>query len=52
MPIIVRTRLGCRLAPTDEPTSETTDDICIRWSAPLAYVAAYLQLTESRSTRT
>ena len=26
----------------DEPTSETTNDICIRWSAPLAYVAAYL----------
>jgi hypothetical protein len=25
---------------------------CIRWSAPLAYVAAYLQLTEPGSTRT
>jgi endoglucanase len=36
----------------DEPTSETTNDICIRWNAPLAYVAAYLQLTASRSTRT
>jgi endoglucanase len=29
----------------DEPTSETTNDICIRWNAPLAYVASYLQLT-------
>jgi endoglucanase len=29
----------------DEPTSETTNDICIRWNAPLAYVAAYLTLT-------
>jgi endoglucanase len=28
----------------DDPTSETTNDICIRWNAPLAYVAAYLQL--------
>jgi endoglucanase len=26
----------------DEPTSETTNDICIRWNAPLVYVAAYL----------
>jgi endoglucanase len=29
----------------DEPTSETTNDVCIRWNAPLAYVAAYLSLT-------
>ncbi|MDG4825837.1 glycoside hydrolase family 9 protein [Asanoa sp. WMMD1127] len=28
----------------DEPTSETTNDICIRWNAPLAYVATYLAL--------
>jgi endoglucanase len=26
----------------DEPTSETTNDICIRWNAPLAFIAAYL----------
>ena len=29
----------------DEPTSETTNDICIRWNAPLAYIATYLSLT-------
>jgi endoglucanase len=28
----------------DEPTSETTNDICIRWNAPLAYIATYLSL--------
>jgi endoglucanase len=28
----------------DEPTSETTNDICIRWNAPLAYVTTYLTL--------
>ncbi len=27
----------------DEPTSETTNDICVRWNAPLVYVATYLQ---------
>ncbi|MFG1604763.1 glycoside hydrolase family 9 protein [Actinoplanes sp. NPDC049265] len=26
----------------DEDTSETTNDVCIRWNAPLAYVTAYL----------
>jgi endoglucanase len=26
----------------DEPTSEVTNDICIRWNAPLAWVATYL----------
>ena len=26
----------------DEPTSETTNDVCIRWNAPLVYVATYL----------
>ncbi len=26
----------------DEPTSETTNDICIRWNAPLVHVAGYL----------
>jgi endoglucanase len=28
----------------DEPTSETTNDICIRWNAPLAYITTYLTL--------
>jgi endoglucanase len=28
----------------DEPTSETTNDICIRWNAPLAYLAMYLSV--------
>jgi endoglucanase len=26
----------------DEPTSETTNDVCIRWNAPLVYMAAFL----------
>jgi endoglucanase len=26
----------------DEPTSETTNDVCIRWNAPLVFMAAYL----------
>jgi hypothetical protein len=26
----------------DEPTSETTNDVCIRWNAPLVLVAARL----------
>ncbi|GLY99084.1 GNAT family N-acetyltransferase [Actinoplanes sp. NBRC 103695] len=30
----------------DENTSETTNDLCIRWNAPLAYVTAYLSLLE------
>ncbi len=29
----------------DEPTSETTNDICIRWNAPLAYITTYLSLS-------
>ena len=33
----------------DEPTSETTNDICIRWNAALAYIATYLSLTGTRS---
>ena len=28
----------------DEPTSETTNDICIRWNAPLVWVATFLSL--------
>jgi hypothetical protein len=26
----------------DEPTSEVTNDLCIRWNAPPVYVATYL----------
>lgn len=26
----------------DEPTSEVTNDICVRWNSPLVYVAAFL----------
>jgi endoglucanase len=28
----------------DEPTSETTNDICIRWNAPLTHITTYLTL--------
>ena len=27
----------------DEPTSEVTNDICIRWNAPLVYVSSFLR---------
>jgi endoglucanase len=30
----------------DVPTSETTNDICIRWNAPLTYIATYLSRTD------
>ena len=29
----------------DQPTSETTNDICIRWNAPLVWVATFLRIT-------
>ena len=31
-----------QLCYLDEPTSETTNDVCIRWNAPLVHVATYL----------
>jgi endoglucanase len=37
--------LAPQLRYLDEPTSETTNDMCIRWNAPLAYIAAYLSLS-------
>jgi hypothetical protein len=43
-------RLPPQCCYLDEPTSETTNDICIRWNAPLAYIASYLSLTSTRST--
>jgi endoglucanase len=33
----------------DEPSSETTNDICIRWNAPLAYITTYLSLQYPKS---
>ena len=32
----------------DEPTSEVTNDLCIRWNAPLVYVSTFLELARSR----
>ena len=32
----------------DEPTSEVTNDICIRWNTPLIYIATYLDQTAAR----
>ena len=29
----------------DVPTSETTNDVCIRWNAPLVWVATFLTVT-------
>lgn len=43
-------RLPAQCCYLDEPTSETTNDICIRWNAPLAYIATYLSLTGAQST--
>jgi endoglucanase len=34
--------LAPQLCYLDEPTSEVTNDVCIRWNAPLVWVAAYL----------
>ena len=31
-----------QLCYLDEPTSEVTNDVCIRWNAPLVWVATYL----------
>jgi endoglucanase len=31
----------------DEPTSEVTNDVCIRWNAPLVFLATYLHLNRS-----
>ena len=33
-----------QLCYLDEPTSETTNDVCIRWNAPLVWMAAFLTL--------
>ena len=33
----------------DQPSSETTNDICIRWNAPLVWVATFLTVTSEVS---
>ena len=35
----------------DEPTSETTNDVCIRWNAPLVHMAAFLSPAPERRGR-
>ena len=37
--------LASQLCYLDEPTSEVTNDICIRWNAPLVYVSSFLNLS-------
>jgi endoglucanase len=36
--------LAPQLCYIDEPTSEVTNDICIRWNAPLVYVSSFLNV--------
>src|SRR4029450_7691898 len=31
----------------DEPTSEVTNDVCIRWNSPLTWIAIYLNIARS-----
>jgi endoglucanase len=31
----------------DEPTSEVTNDVCIRWNSPLTWVATYLSIADA-----
>jgi endoglucanase len=38
--------LAPQLCYLDEPTSEVTNDICIRWNAPLVYVTTFLGLSQ------
>ena len=33
----------------DEPTSEVTNDVCIRWNAPLTWIATYLSVADGLS---
>ena len=33
----------------DEPTSEVTNDVCIRWNAPLTWIATYLSIADGLS---
>ena len=38
------------LCYVDEPDSETTNDVCIRWNAPLVLLAAYLSADASATS--
>jgi Glycosyl hydrolase family 9/Cellulase N-terminal ig-like domain len=40
-----------QLCYLDEPTSETTNDVCIRWNAPLVWVALFLSLADTHPIR-
>ena len=44
---------GCRRSCCylDEPTSEVTNDVCIRWNAPLVWVTAFLAAEQSLHPR-
>ena len=33
----------------DEPTSEVTNDVCIRWNAPLVWIATYMSIAHELS---
>ena len=35
-----------QLCYLDEPTSEVTNDVCIRWNAPLVWIAVYLSAAQ------
>jgi endoglucanase len=41
-------RLPPQCCYLDEPTSEVTNDICIRWNAPLVWVATYLSTVDDQ----
>jgi endoglucanase len=34
----------------DEPTSEVTNDVCIRWNSPLTWIAIYLNIADTLSS--
>ena len=40
-----------QLCYLDEPTSETTNDVCIRWNAPLVWIATYLEMWVATAAR-
>jgi endoglucanase len=45
------TGLPPQLCYLDEPTSEVTNDVCIRWNAPLVWVSAFLTDRAGRGPR-
>ena len=40
-----------QLCYLDEPTSETTNDVCIRWNAPLVWIATYVEMWVATAAR-